>query len=297
MQFANPGFLSGWSPPTKSKSSGGKIRAFLALRSRSLAPGRCNFLRRLNPFRLEVAMFEDLPVAVPVSSEIPVVRLCQWRDRVTERLLVWESVGAKVRWMNLTTAPGGDGEALWRHWAELRSLMVDRLGVPIEWVGARTREGHGVLHVLAAAQCLPKRSWSEFCKYDWVSESWSRIHGAIDTHVTAFDFEPSRLRPSPVFGVSQYMTFSQRPKGWDFKASRRSFTSAPDRSLFGELRRLVVPEWRVRNVDGEEVVRLSPRIRVLRKAWRSLLRSGQCEVDGSVLVRVREGGKNFLRPL
>jgi hypothetical protein len=207
-------------------------------------------------------------------------RLFRARQRIIELVLTWESVAARVMWVGLPTAVGGDADALRAHWKQLHAEMEARLGVPVEYVGVRTSEGNGVLHLLAAAQPEKGRAWSTVCDCDWLAESWGRIHGAPNgTHIRAFQFGTEQR-------IAHYMTFKQVPYVVEFLRSRRRFVEVLGRSVYQSLRAWVVPEWRVVVEGGAEFGRLSPRLQEMQKAWRSLLRSRQCEVDGQVLVVV-----------
>ena len=208
-------------------------------------------------------------------------RLFLARQRIVELVLTWESVAAKVRWICLTTAPGGPAALLLPHWRVLHKEMMSRLGVPIEYIGVRTSEGKGVLHILAAAQPERGRSWSEMCHYQWVGEAWGRIHGAPNGNtIREFSFGTEGR-------MSHYMTFKQVPHVVGFFRSRKGFSGGVlGRSVYLDLRRWILPEWRVVVENGAELARLSPRWGAMQRAWRSLLRSRQCEVDGRVLVVV-----------
>lgn len=107
-----------------------------------------------------------------------------------------------VAWVTLTTAEGGDASKLWRNHAKLQKWLQARSPYPVHWIGIRTSEGHGVLHVFWIFEgTVLLRA---VCAWEAVKTEWERLHGAwsvILKHVGGQGQDALRLSR---YAVGQY---------------------------------------------------------------------------------------------
>ncbi len=96
-------------------------------------------------------------------------------QRVQSLLSYWGAHGFMVRWVMLSTAPGGNADQLANHHDRLLKRIEREFGFPgIQHFFVRTREGHGVLHCLWAW----RGAYPFYVPQAWLSEEWARLHGA-----------------------------------------------------------------------------------------------------------------------
>jgi hypothetical protein len=92
--------------------------------------------------------------------------------------------GDRLRFMTLTSVPGGSLCGLARDFQVLRKRISREFRFLIEYWMIRTNEGHGVLHVVFKGGFVPQ---------DWLSRAWLSIHGAKIVDIRVLRGKPSRL--------------------------------------------------------------------------------------------------------
>jgi hypothetical protein len=104
--------------------------------------------------------------------------------RFMSYLQFWEARKFQIRLMTLTTATGGDADKLVYHFRLLLRRIGREFGFRgVQYVGVRTGEGNGVLHLAIAwkgrkAFLVPK---------DWLHKAWEELHGAWATAIDAYE--------------------------------------------------------------------------------------------------------------
>ena len=87
--------------------------------------------------------------------------------------------GCQLFRVDLTTAPGGNCDAILRHFHELQRRIERVFGYEITYDQIRTREGHGVLHMVWAILA----DHAVWIPQAWLSAQWDDIHGAKIVHI------------------------------------------------------------------------------------------------------------------
>ncbi len=166
------------------------------------------------------------------------------RRALMDRMAVWSASGWSVQWVNLTSSPRSDSAKLMMHFAQLRRLMVRRLGVAVEWAGVRTKEGFGVLHVLMAAKVVRGKAWSTVCSQEWLSDTWARLHGAPIVWIKGVGGKRLDRVKLSRYMITQYMAHGQGDALVSFFQSRQcAWEGVSLARLRNALRSLVAPNW------------------------------------------------------
>lgn len=140
--------------------------------------------------------------------------------RILSCLTYWQAHGYQVRWLCLTTAPGGDAQSLAYHHQILKQRVERRLGYQgIEHFMVRTDEGNGVLHVLWA-WVSPKgyRKKLFFIGQRWLSKNWLQIHGAYVVWIAKVKLDMRAKKRISRYAITQYVGgHDYRYMSWSWK--------------------------------------------------------------------------------
>jgi hypothetical protein len=117
-------------------------------------------------------------------------------QRSLSGLLKASFAGLRCSFLTLTSGVGFDVSRLLACWQVLRKRIFHRWGFLAQYLGVRTSEGNGVLHLLFVAPVfIPKR---------WISSAWSDITHGVSYIIRIFEVRLSSK--SRCKSMARYMT-------------------------------------------------------------------------------------------
>lgn len=155
-------------------------------------------------------------------------------NRILPSLTFAMDRGWTCAWVTLTSAFEGDIKKLWRSHSKLQKWLKERSPVPVHWIGIRTNEGNGVLHLfwIFEGQVLLR----EVCESEAVKDRWQAVHGArqvVLKHVGGWGADAVRLAR---YSVAQY---AAGQNGFvDCRRSRHFMGSRDPAPIFQAVKRL-----------------------------------------------------------
>lgn len=164
-------------------------------------------------------VFGGLPISSPESvlrsisrfvlGSDPSFGLSVKRRRAFHRLLSGltraHARGDALRFLTLTSAPGGSIRDLRRHFQVLRKRVEHEFGFLPQYWSILTNEGYGVLHIVFKGGFLPQH---------WLSNAWHSIHGAPIVDIRVLRGPPHRLANYLIVNYLCKQSFERMSWSW-----------------------------------------------------------------------------------
>lgn len=115
--------------------------------------------------------------------------------------------GDRLRFLTLTSAPGGSVVLLRRHFQVLRKRIEHAFGFLPQYWSLRTNEGYGVLHIVFKGGFIPQ---------SWLSDAWRSIHGASIVDIRVLRGSPRRLASYLVANYLCRQSFERMSWSWSW---------------------------------------------------------------------------------